>query len=298
MGHSKWIGAFALVGACYFAGQMIAQEPTAEDPFGGSDATGTPVVAASDDPFGGAASGAPPAVRDAPDPFAVERTASSSEPEVSDNPRGSDQRGAKTDDPGASSAQRRIEAALNQRLKAPLDFPQTPLNVVLQVLSEEFDIPIQFDTKAMDAVAQPPDIEISANYHGITLRSALELMLGQVEDLTYIIDNEVLLITSIDEAESRLLTLVYQVDDLLPHGSGTRGEGNTSTDAPIVDVITRCVERDSWARTQTGDGEICVLEPGVMVISQTQRVHNEVARLLAEIRRAKAAIEDRPPGGF
>jgi hypothetical protein len=193
------------------------------------------------------------------------------------------------------SAQQRIEAALNQRLRSPIEFPETPLNVIMQQLAEEYDIPIHFDTTALEAVAQSPEIEVSAAYHGITLRSALELMLGQVEDVTYIIDNEVLIITTEDEAESRMLTVVYQVDDLLPRQGR---DDNVAREASIIDVITRCVERDSWARYKTGEGEICVLDPGVMVISQTQRVHDEVARLLAEIRRVKAAIKDRPTGGY
>jgi hypothetical protein len=293
MGHSKWVGACALVAACYLAGQMVAQEPAANDPFGDFGEAGAPVAAATNNPFGDPASGAPPTVSNASDPFAVEPTPG---PEAADTPTGEAERDAAESKTATSqSAQQRIEAALNQRLRSPIDFPQTPLNVIMQQLAEEYDISIHFDTTALEAVAQSPEIEVSAAYHGITLRSALELMLGQVEDVTYIIDNEVLIITTEDEAESRMLTVVYQVDDLLPRQGR---DDNVAREASLVDVITRCVERDSWARYEKGEGEICILDPGVMVISQTQRVHDEVARLLAEIRRVKAAIKDRPTGGY
>jgi hypothetical protein len=282
MGHSKWVGACALAAACYLGGQIIAQEP------------------AADDPFGGVAPGAPPAVSDAADPFATERSAQTLV-DAYGNPIELGRGAAETSDRAAyQSAQRRIESTLGQRLKSPLDFPETPLSSIMQLVSDEYDIPIVFDTMALEAVAQSPDTEITANYNAISLRSALELMFGQVEDLTYIIDNEVLLITTEDVAESRLLTIVYQVDDLVPRqGGGGYGGGDATHEAAIVDVITRCVVRDSWARNKTGEGEICVLDPGVMVVSQTQRVHDEVARLLAEIRRVKAAIKESPrAGGF
>ncbi|QDT72177.1 VWA domain-containing protein [Lacipirellula limnantheis] len=114
-------------------------------------------------------------------------------------------------------AERRIYGALRQPLRAPLEFVATPLNQVTQVLSEDYSIPIVIDTAALDAVASSPEVEINFSIGNVTLKSALELMLKSAGegDLTYIVDNEVLLITTQEEAEKRLQVRVYPVADLV-----------------------------------------------------------------------------------
>jgi hypothetical protein len=272
MGHSKWVGACALAAACYLGGQIIAQEP------------------AADDPFGGVAPGAPPAVSDAADPFATERSAQTLV-DAYGNPIELGRGAAETSDRAAyQSAQRRIESALGQRLKSPLDFPETPLSIIMQVLSDEYEFPILFDTMALEAIAQSPETEVTAAYSNITLRSALELLLGQCEDLAYIIDDEVLLITSEDEAETRLEVLVYRVDDLVSrHPDGDAIPLDADYD-DLIEVIVGSVESDSWEATGSGEGTIIPYKPGMLVVTQTRRVHEQVSTLLDMLRNTKAAV--------
>ncbi|WP_428308657.1 VWA domain-containing protein [Lacipirellula sp.] len=113
-------------------------------------------------------------------------------------------------------AERRIYSALRQPLRAPISEVEAPLNQILQVLGEDYDIPIIFDTAALDAVAASPETEVSIEIANVTLKSALELILKNAgEDLTYIVDKEVLLITTQEEAEKRLQVRVYPVADLV-----------------------------------------------------------------------------------
>ena len=65
-----------------------------------------------------------------------------------------------------------------------------------------------------DAIRPKAAIPINASLKGITLRSALRLMLGE-HDLNYIIDHEVLLITTVDKAKEKVVTKVYPVADLV-----------------------------------------------------------------------------------
>jgi len=61
---------------------------------------------------------------------------------------------------------------------------------------------------------------VTRNLSGVSLRSALRLMLKDL-DLTYVIRDEVLLITTPEEANAKLVTKVYPVADLvLPINSG------------------------------------------------------------------------------
>ena len=101
-----------------------------------------------------------------------------------------------------AAAERRIEAVLDSPLRAPFEFVAQPLSDVVQIISEEYDIPIMIDSPALDAVASSPDVEITVTIGNVTLRSALVLILKSAGEgyLTYITDNEVLMITTLEEA--------------------------------------------------------------------------------------------------
>jgi hypothetical protein len=190
-------------------------------------------------------------------------------------------------DPAAS----RIEAILDQPLKVPLEFVETPLNQIAMVLADDYGIPILFDTAALDAVATSPDVEVTINIAKVSLRSALDLMLRNAGDgdLTYFIDNEVLLITTQEESERRLMVCVYRVDDLvvLPRQSivGARIDYE-----PLVQLIWSSVERESWLENGTGEGEIVAFPPGIIVISQTKNVHDKVDQFLARLRSVRRDV--------
>ncbi len=122
-----------------------------------------------------------------------------------------------------------IYAALRGPLLSPLEFVETPLQQIMEAISDEYGIPIQFDTTALEAVAMSPETEVSVSVSNVSLRSAMEILLKNVDDVTYIIDNEVLLITTEDEASTRLQVKVYPVADLVlpiePLGIGVGGGG-------------------------------------------------------------------------
>lgn len=129
------------------------------------------------------------------------------------------------------AAEQKIQEALRSPLKLPLDYVEIPLNQIIQAIADDYNIPIVFDRQALEALAISEETEITVNLRNITLRSAMEIMLRQVEDLTYIIDNEVMMITSEDEAQQRLTVKAYPVADLvlpiinLPIGGGGLGGG-------------------------------------------------------------------------
>jgi hypothetical protein len=192
-----------------------------------------------------------------------------------------------------AQAERRIEEILDGPLRSPLDFAETPLNTILQAISEEYSIPIVFDVTALEAVAQVPETEVTIAIGNVTLRSALDLMLKNVSDVTYMVDNEVLLVTTEDEEQTRLEVRVYRVDDL--NSPDIRGEVHyVGSGVPyfdsMVDAITSSVEPESWQENGTGEGDISPFGSGVLVIMQTRRVHGQIAELLEALRTTRAAI--------
>jgi hypothetical protein len=199
------------------------------------------------------------------------------------------------------NVEERIELQLDQRLKSPLEFSETPLNSVMAFIGEEYDLPIQFDERALEAVAQSPDNEVTLNVHGeMSLRSALNLLFARVPEVTYLVDDEVLLITTEDEANSRLEVRVYRVDDFRTLTTSEPPAGLVGATAwadydSLMGVVTECVEPDSWTENGRGEGEIRFLKPGMYVVMQTGRVHRKIEKLLGEIRACKAAIEGQAP---
>ncbi len=193
-------------------------------------------------------------------------------------------------EPGKKSAEERIESTLDQPLKTPLSFHDELLNIVLEQIAHEYDLPIVFDKAALDEVAISPESEVTISLRNISLRSALNLMLKEpgLEDLCFVVEDEVLLITTEEKANETVKTLVYRVDDLVNESTQRFNSAAQSGDYnPLIDVIVACVDHDSWNENGHGEGEIQPLSPGMLVVSQTQRVHGQIEKLLGKIRQAK-----------
>jgi hypothetical protein len=110
------------------------------------------------------------------------------------------------------SAYERIMAALDGPTE--MEFIETPLKDVVDALKILHGIEIQLDSKAITDAGGTLDVPITESLKGISLRSALRLMLHEHE-LDFALTNEVLLITS---AESPYVLRQYEVADLLSEG--------------------------------------------------------------------------------
>ena len=106
----------------------------------------------------------------------------------------------------------RIRKALDE--PTTIEFVDAPLQDVIDYLKDLHSIEIQIDTKALEDASIGADTPVTRNLKGITLKSALRLMLGGM-DLTYVIKNEVLMITTPEKAGNELVTKVYPVADLV-----------------------------------------------------------------------------------
>ncbi|NIL96995.1 MAG: VWA domain-containing protein, partial [Planctomycetales bacterium] len=97
-----------------------------------------------------------------------------------------------------------------------MDFEETPLVEVIEYLEDLHGIEIQLATNALEEFNIDTDTPVTIDVRGISLRSALRLMLDSLEpDLTYSINNEVLMLTTREAAEENLVTKVYPVADLV-----------------------------------------------------------------------------------
>lgn len=119
----------------------------------------------------------------------------------------------KNRDSHLSEAERRIK----QKLKSPVSikYSNRPLSDVLQDLSAMTGVPIVIDHRALSSVRVTAETPISITpLKDIRLEAALNLILEQLE-LTHVIDNDVLQITSLESKRSRVFPVTYPVKDLV-----------------------------------------------------------------------------------
>lgn len=185
-----------------------------------------------------------------------------------------------------SAAVEKIERALRAPLHSTgIDFAEVPLKEVINSLQDEYGIPIKLDTKALKDIGLNTDEVVNVSLHNISLRSALRLMLKDFQ-LTYIIQDEVLMVTTPEKAEANLTTCVYDVSSLA-------GERDAQIDS-IIDSIVSCVSTDTWSENGGGQAEIRPIKPGMLVISQTAAVHEEIRNLLETLRKMRAKTATNP----
>lgn len=195
-----------------------------------------------------------------------------------------------------------IEAGLAQ--KCDVEFRETPLAAAVQSLADQGHIKVWLHHRALTDAGVGTDTPITRSVHGVTIRAAFRLLLNEL-DLTYVIRNEILTITSKSEAESMLSTKVYPVLDLIAERPRDRGahaargvvqyhvvgmatSGHFSNYQTLIDNITSNIPPTTWDEVG-GPGSIREFANcGALVISQTTEVHEEIAAFLRALRQAAA----------
>jgi len=193
-----------------------------------------------------------------------------------------------------TSARKAINEALEKRVE--FDFSETSLFDVLGHVKNTFGINVKPDRQALDDVGIPDDTPVTIRVSGITLRSALALILEPL-DLAWLIDDGVLLISTPEEEERRRSVGIYSVGDLVV----CRDENDKLWDDydSLIRMIVPSVAVYSW-NGMGGPGSIFGGTFGsakLLVIRQTRKVHNEILELLKELRRlaAQAGENGEPP---
>ena len=249
----------------------------------------------------------------------------------------------KADNRVRSEDELRIQESLNRRISLHED--NVPLSDVMQKISALAGFNYTFDKLGLEEEGVSPSVPVTINVDGITVRSVLNLMLEQYR-LGYLVQDEVLKITSRMRQQGDLVIATYPVADLvIPIPSFTNAMGNVNavsgdgtagnmgggqfsvppaaggqpfaqmgpnpmtglggipndmtlgpnsrlsggSAAPdfntLMDLISTTVAPDSWAEV---GGNASIRQHGTtlsLVIRQTQRVHEEIADLLDQLRR-------------
>jgi hypothetical protein len=188
--------------------------------------------------------------------------------------------------PVGNEPYKEINAALPRRQN--FEFTETPLDDVAAKLSKAQGVPILLDYRSLEDVGIDGDSPVTFAATNLSLRHALRHMLHPL-DLTFVLRDRVLLITTPEEAEACPITRVYPVADLvlgsdsLPAWfSNPFGGGDFDS---IIEVITSNVAPTTWVDVGGFGGIEAATKSMSLVISQTRDVHDQVEQLLARIRK-------------
>ncbi|QDU99139.1 hypothetical protein [Lignipirellula cremea] len=166
-----------------------------------------------------------------------------------------------------------LRAKLDQHVT--VDFSETPLATAVEQLSKITQADIRLDRRALRHVNVREREPVTLKLHDRNLKTAIQGMLLDLE-LTFILRDGVLWITSPDEAQASLRTAVYDVRDLC------RDEGESDA---LAEAISSQTAPESWEQVG-GPGAIHFGLPGVMVVTQEERLHANVLKLLETYRTA------------
>ncbi|MBI1902161.1 MAG: DUF4974 domain-containing protein [Planctomycetia bacterium] len=170
------------------------------------------------------------------------------------------------DDPAAAAIERALAEA------ADFDFVEQPLSRVLEHVRTAHKITVLPDRKALEDVAINLDTPTTCKLKGVSLRSALRHVLGQLE-LRAVSRDGVLLVTSATVADIQLETRVYDVSELY---AALRQPADDLDD--LIKLLASTVQPRAW-EDAGGPGSMAGLR-GRLIVSTTANVHDEIARTL------------------
>lgn len=203
----------------------------------------------------------------------------------------SDTENTPVDAEAVENATKRVSDALETR--RDWEMKEASLETAMSAVEDAIGIDVVIDRTEVDTVGAIDPLTISLQH--ATARAALQILLPP-RGLTWTFVDDVLLITSTDEAEALLQVRVYDVDDLYP----TRTAAGNEIDYPfdtLIELITSSVEASSWSEVG-GTGAIQEFESGplkVLVISQTPQNHAAIEKLLNDLRALRAQTPLPPP---
>lgn len=197
-----------------------------------------------------------------------------------------------------------IRASLDKKIT--LQLVDVPLREVAEKISEIADVPVVIDTRALEDFGIGTDVPLTIRVKNSLLRHALHRILRDLE-LTFVIRDEVLLITTPEEAEATLILGLYPVYDLVKPDEPTDADDDLTMGSTavydfdtLIETIASIVAPESWDSVG-GPSSIEPLETAPsLFIAQTEEIHERIGELLDKLRQAQqlerkrvAAIE--PP---
>jgi hypothetical protein len=163
----------------------------------------------------------------------------------------------------------KIDQALWKKVK--LEFVEMSLKDVASFLEDYADVKVVVDYRGLYKAKLSGDVPVTVSVADVTLASALDRMLSPI-GLGWVIEGEVLMLTTDEVAATRQTTRQYYVADLAWRGGAPA----------LVRTIVTTVDPPSWS-VRGGEASIRTFDTKV-VVTQTQKNHRAISRMLWQLR--------------
>ncbi|MEX2286356.1 MAG: hypothetical protein WD648_04650 [Planctomycetaceae bacterium] len=163
-----------------------------------------------------------------------------------------------------------------------LNFRDTPLVTAIDELARQAGADIRLEASMLRSAKVREREPVSLTLTDRKLSTALQALLTNL-NLTWVLRDGVLWITTMEEASKNSKTAVYDVRDLC------RNESESNELQEAIENQTG----GPWESHQGEGGQITFAKDGTMIIIQTESAHREVVDLLANYRKALLASKRR-----
>ena len=196
------------------------------------------------------------------------------------------------DIPQSDSARRldgtpeKVWSVLKRNIKGTWRFNEEPLDLAVERIRAAIGIPVILDEYSLNDLLATDELpKISSSLNAVTVNNVLNLILRQIDDqLTYTVKDGVILITTREYSSDNLQTKFYPVSDLVTF---VDDKGKPFRDAEdLMTLIISTVQTDTWLEVG-GEGRLDFFETtgiDILVVVQTEDVHEEITRLLTLLR--------------
>lgn len=223
-----------------------------------------------------------------------------------------------------SNANAPTEAEIRKALETPisLDYEADPLHVVIRTIALDAKVNIMIDEQALTEEGVSIDEPITRKNKGISAARVLSRILEPL-GLTWIIENHIVLVTTIIAAQDILTTVTYPVGDLVNYEKEHRPDemsandenlsefvqfggrsggvcpcgGSETADRPgqwlihLLETNTSCC----WGNLHEGPGGSISFIGNCLIVRQTHHVQEEVDQLLRAVRQfTQAELKSSP----
>ncbi|QDT91254.1 hypothetical protein Pan161_29100 [Gimesia algae] len=202
--------------------------------------------------------------------------------------------------PPLTRSEETIQKELNTKTKA--DFPHVPLSEVMDFFQNQHGINIYLDALALKQDGLTVEEPVNVSLSGISLKSAFDIILRPI-GLDYVIDQEVLKITTIEEANRILKVRIYPVADLgnspeefqalenVIRNTCLPSSATRQKTYPVDDLVIGGSRKSTRkSKVQYSSRSISVVpQCQALVVNETDRVHFKITELLSQLRQVSKA---------
>jgi hypothetical protein len=198
--------------------------------------------------------------------------------------------------PSREETEAEIAHLLGQRIS--VDFKDQPLKQAVNDLRNVTGLNLVLDLPALEAESIDLDRPITMHLDNVTVKAVLNLVLHHAH-LAYVIQDDVVRVTTKTRARGKLVVNTFPVDDLVSPTLSLQQlfdaicrRESVIREVDLIELITTTIDPETWAK-QGGQGTIEYYPlDKTLVVHQTPDIQEQVAELLAAMRRL---MKEKPP---